>query len=532
MIEPYLSEQWFVKMMPLAKPALEVVKKGRVRLHPHDRWYKTYEHWMENLRDWCISRQLWWGHRIPVYYCENCQEMMVRRETPAACPKCHDRRIRQDESVLDTWFSSWLWPFSTLGWPDQNDDLRYFYPTDLLVTAPDIIFFWVARMIMAGLEFVGEIPFHDVLFNGIVRDEFGRKMSKSLGNGIDPLEMIDQYSADAVRFTLIMLSSEGQDINLAVNHFEMGRNFSNKIWNAYRFLAMNPEPVDTRFEQHCDHFELADRWIISSFQKMVSKVTTALENFRVNESLDTLYHFFWHEYCDWYLELIKPRLYQKENMVQRLTALSIARHIMKQTMSLLHPYMPFISEEIWQSFKEGTDESVVLSPWPDPQPGFQDENSEKEMLFLQNAIGTIRNIRAEMNVPPGKTAPLIVRADPKVLELIRHNSGSWLNLAKIDSIREYTTQSVQGAVVTAVIEGAELFLPLADLIDLDKERQRLSKELQRLEGLQKSMSNKLSNEKFLNNAPPEIIKNEQEKLVNIEMNLKKIRDNYNNISGK
>jgi valyl-tRNA synthetase len=531
MVEPYLSEQWFVKMAPLAKPALDAVKEGKIRLHPHERWYKTYEHWMENVRDWCISRQLWWGHRIPVYYCEECHEMMVRREQPAACSKCKSTKIRQDENVLDTWFSSWLWPFSTLGWPEETKDMHYFYPTDLLVTAADIIFFWVARMIMAGLEFVGEIPFRDVLFNGIVRDEDGRKMSKSLGNGIDPLEMIDQYSADAVRFTLVMLSSEGQDINLAVNHFEMGRNFSNKIWNAFRFLSMNlQEQIDADFEPYRTHFELADRWILSSFQKTADRVTAALESFRVNESLDTLYHFFWHEYCDWYLELIKPRLYQKDNPLQRQTALSIAAYIMKHSMSLLHPYMPFLSEEIWQTFKKGGEESVVISSWPEPRPDLLDENAEQDMLFLQSVIGAIRNIRAEMNVPPGKTAQLFVRAERKTQELFRNNSISFLSLAKIDTIREYAPHLVQGAAATAVIDQTEIFLPLAELIDLDKERLRLQKEIQRLSALQQSLSAKLNNEKFLKNAPPEIVKTEQEKLLNIGQSLEKVKNNYQNLS--
>jgi len=532
MIEPYLSEQWFVKVAPLAKPALDVVKEGKVRLHPHERWYKTYEHWMENVRDWCISRQLWWGHRIPVYYCNDCREMMVRRDLPATCSKCNGTHIRQDEDVLDTWFSSWLWPFSTLGWPEQTDDLKYFYPTDLLVTGPDIIFFWVARMIMAGLEFIGDVPFHDVLLNGIVRDEFGHKMSKSLGNGIDPLEMIEQYSADALRFTLIMLSSEGQDINLAANNFEMGRNFSNKIWNAYRFLSMNLDRVDSDFEKYREHFELSDRWILSSFQRTVAKATDSLEKFKVNESLDTIYHFFWHEYCDWYLELIKPRLYNKEKPVQRQTALSIAGFIMKETMGLLHPYIPFITEEIWQALKEGNDESVVTSSWPVYRPELLDENSGKDMIFLQNVISALRNIRAEMNVPPGKTAHLVVKADKKIYELIQQNSVSFLNLAKIDRIEEHTPQLVHGAAASAIVEGAEFFIPLADLIDLDKERQRLTKELQRLEGLQKTLSAKLNNEKFIRNAPPEIVKNEREKLNNIEQSQEKVKKNYNNLTGK
>jgi valyl-tRNA synthetase len=387
-------------------------------------------------------------------------------------------------------------------------------------------------MIMAGLEFIGDIPFRDVLLNGIVRDEFGRKMSKSLGNGIDPLEMIEQYSADALRFTLIMLSSEGQDINLAVNNFEMGRNFSNKIWNAFRFLALNLAGVDTGIEAHMEHFELADRWILSSFQRTLEKATVALENFKVNESLDCLYHFFWHEYCDWYLELIKPRLYAPENPAERKTALSIAGYIMKQMMSLLHPYMPFISEEIWQAFKEDNDESVVISPWPVYQAQFVDEDSERDMIFLQNLIGTLRNIRAEMNVPPGKAAHLVVRTSPAIRELIRRNAATFLNLAKIDTILDYTPDLVHGVAASAVVEGTEMFLPLAGLIDLDKERQRLTKEIQRLEGLYKSLSAKLSNEKFLTNAPPEIVTGEREKLSNISESLQKVKKNYNNLTEK
>ena len=530
MIEPYLSTQWFVKVAPLAKPALKVVHEGRVRLHPHDRWFRTYEHWMENVRDWCISRQLWWGHRIPVYYCDDCGNMMVLRHTPDICTICHGGKIRQEEDVLDTWFSSWLWPFSTQGWPEDNPDLKYFYPTDLLVTGPDIIFFWVARMIMAGLEFMGEIPFKDVLLNGIVRDEFGRKMSKSLGNGIDPLEMIHEYSADAVRFTLIMLSSEGQDINLATSHFEMGRNFSNKIWNAYRFLKMNLNELDTDFEKYQDHFELADRWILSSFQKTAEQAGLQLDSFKVNESLNTIYQFFWHDYCDWYLEIIKSRLYNTENNEARKTALSIATYIMKETMGLLHPFIPFISEEVWQSLKKPDEQSVVISNWPEVKQEYKDDSSEKTMQFLQDAISAIRNIRAEMNVPPGKMAHLYVQSDDLTKDIMFQHARYFKSLAKVESVQSNSRELAGIAKATAVVKNAELYLPLAELIDLDKEKERLKKEINRLEGLHKTISAKLANQQFMKKAPAKVVKAEQEKLLKIKESLDKVRKNFEQIT--
>jgi valyl-tRNA synthetase len=533
MVEPYLSEQWFVKVAPLAKPALEVVKEGKVKFHPQERWYKTYEHWMENVRDWCISRQLWWGHRIPVYYCNDCQEMMVRRDAPEICTKCGRKNIRQDEDVLDTWFSSWLWPFSTQGWPNESEDLKYFYPTDLLVTGPDIIFFWVARMIMAGLEFMGDVPFSNVLLNGIVRDEQGRKMSKSLGNGIDPLEMIEQFSADAVRFTLIMLSSEGQDINLSVKSFEIGRNFSNKIWNAYRFLSMHlNDQVTTDFENYKDHFELSDHWILSSFQKAIEETEANLNRFRVNESLNTIYQFFWHDYCDWYLELIKKRLYAENHPQERQAALTIASYIMKETMGILHPFIPFISEEVWQSFRGDGEASNIVSSWPESKIEFLNEGAEKEMLLLQALISAIRNIRAEMNVPPGKTAPLYVRTVKKTFDLIKRNENYFSSLAKVETIHIHSAKLEGSAVATAVIQGIELFVPLADLIDIEKEKTRLEKEIQRLHGLVKSITGKLANKGFLEKAPESVVKAEKEKLSKIQENLTKLTDNYQNLNIK
>jgi valyl-tRNA synthetase len=458
--------------------------------------------------------------------------MMVLREPPSECAQCASSNIRQDEDVLDTWFSSWLWPFSTQGWPQENADLKYFYPTDLLVTGPDIIFFWVARMIMAGLEFMDEIPFKDVLLNGIIRDEFGRKMSKSLGNGIDPLEMIEEYSADAVRFTLVILSSEGQDINLSRNSFEIGRNFSNKIWNAYRFLSMHLDEIDTDYQKYSDNFELSDRWILSSFHKTIAKCSSNLDRFRVNESLNDIYQFFWHDYCDWYLELIKKRLYQKDGSGSYQAALSIATYVLKESMSLLHPYIPFITEEIWQTLKIEDDHSIVVSSWPQSGPDMLDEESEKKMIFIQDAISALRNIRAEMNVPPGKTAGLYIHGPEAQLQLINDNVEYFQGLAKVDHIHPFSDQISEEAMASAVIDGVDFFLPLAELIDVEKERQRLEKEIQRLEGLAKSFSAKLANQSFLDKAPEKVVRSEQEKLANIKQNLDKVRTNYDKLQKK
>jgi len=454
---------------------------------------------------------------------------MVLRTPPERCTNCESNNIRQEEDVLDTWFSSWLWPFSTQGWPEKTKDLDYFYPTDLLVTGPDIIFFWVARMIMAGLEFVGKVPFRDVLLNGIVRDEFGRKMSKSLGNGIDPLEMIEKYSADAVRFTLIIMSSEGQDINLSVNHFEMGRNFSNKIWNAFRFISMHVEEIDTDYRKYRKNFDLADRWILSVFQKTIKQVSENLDRYKINDSLNTLYQFFWHDYCDWYLELIKKRLYQKTDLTERKTALSIAIHIMKETMNLLHPYMPFISEEIWQSFKIKDDQSVVISSWPEVKDEYIDEEAEADIAFLQDAISAVRNIRAEMNVPPGKTAQLFFRSSNGKNELLTRYKIYFESMSKINEITQYTKEDLPVATATAVIHGVELLLPLEGLIDIEKEKARLNKEIMRLEEQEKGIRTKLANKNFLKKAPEKVVTIEKEKLQKIENNLAKVKENYYNL---
>ena len=520
-VEPYLSEQWFVKMKPLAKEALRVVKEGKIKFYPEGRFEKTYEHWMETIRDWCISRQLWWGHRIPVWYNEKGQYKVSLQD-----PSTTNEKWVQDSDVLDTWFSSQLWPFSTLGWPEETEDLKYFYPTNTLVTAPDIIFFWVARMIMAGLEFMGDIPFHNVYFNGIVRDEQGRKMSKSLGNGIDPLEMIKEYSADAVRFTIVALSSEGQDIKIGPKSFEMGRNFSNKIWNAFRFLQMNLQENDFDYRKYENHFTLEDRWILSRLNKTIKAVSENIDKFRINDSLDAIYHFFWHDFCDWYLEMIKPRLYQAQNEQQKKTALAVASQVMKTSMDLLHPFIPFITEEIWQHFRDVEEESIVVSPWPEVDNKAFDEEAENAVSILQEAIGSIRNIRAEMNVPPGKRISLYVEADAGQKEFLKSQFQHFAFLAKVEQIADIPVGFDKADAAVGVVKNIELFIPMTDLIDREKEKQRLEKELVRLQGLQKGLQAKLNNQNFMQKAPARVVEAERKKLQNIEENLKKVRKNY------
>ena len=520
-IEPYLSVQWFVKMKPFAQRALEVVQKGDVKFYPPGRFEKTYENWMTNIKDWCISRQLWWGHRIPAWYNEK-GDIKVCLDDPST----ENEKWTQDPDVLDTWFSSQLWPFSTLGWPDETKDLKYFYPTDTLVTGPDIIFFWVARMIMAGLEFIDAIPFHNVYFNGIVRDEQGQKMSKSLGNGIDPVEMINEYSADAIRFTLIMLSSEGKDINIGKHSFEMGRNFSNKIWNAYRFLSMNLESMDTDYAKYSQHYTLEDRWILSRFTQAIKSTTDNIDKFRVNDALNAIYHFFWHDYCDWYLEMIKKRLYRPEHENEKKTALAIASYLMKGSMELLHPFIPFITEEIWQNFKCDDEETIVHSSWLLCDEKLIDKEADQSMEFIQEVIGDIRNLRAEMNVEPGKKINLVLDKKSDKWELIISTADHFAALAKVENILPLNDDFIKDNAGTLVVQKTEFFIPLADLIDIDKEKQRLEKEISRLEGIEKGLTAKLNNKNFIDKAPENIVNKEREKLENVRENLLKVRTNY------
>jgi len=529
-VEPMISRQWFVRMKPLAKPALEVVEDGDIQFFP-EKWVKIYNHWMENIRDWCISRQLWWGHRIPAYYCQECGEMVVAREDPDACPECGNREWEQDEDVLDTWFSSWLWPFSTMDWPEETPELEYFYPTDTLVTAKDIIFFWVARMIMAGLEFMDDVPFRNVYFNGIIRDAQGRKMSKSLGNGIDPLEMVDQYSADAVRYSLIVLSSEGQDINLAEEDFEIGRNFSNKLWNSFRFVELQREGQEiphTLPDQ--DKLELADRWIISRLQQVTDRYNQALENFRIHEAQDTVHKFFWGEYCDWYLELIKSRFYG-DDQEARDVAMNIAVNVLRETLQLLHPIIPFITEQIWGHLKQENDPDIIVSEFPAADDSLRDPEAESHLRMLQDVIVAIRTMRSEMNVPPSKLAQVyITGAQDGQAKLLQSYRSYIANLANLEEIAIESSMDQPESSATAVVGDMEIYMPLADLIDLDKERARLEKEIEDTQGRLRKAESKLENKNFVTKAPDDVVEREREKRAKYRKELQKLEENYDKLA--
>ncbi len=539
-VEPYLSTQWFVKMKPLAGPALEAVRSGQIQIRPA-RWNKVYLHWMENIRDWCISRQLWWGHQIPVWYHKTTGEMHCSVSGPVDA-----ENWKRDPDVLDTWFSSWLWPFSTFGWPEKTPELKYFYPGSTLVSGNEIIFFWVARMIMAGLEFMGDIPFRNVYLHGIVRDAQGRKMSKSLGNGIDPLDMIAKYSADAVRLSLLMLSSEGADINLAERDLELGRNFTNKIWNAYRFLAphLNEEIVRAAHVESlqtakvAQRLELADRWLLARYSEAVQHLTRALEDFRFHEAIDALYNFFWKEYCDWYLELIKPRLHGSDEQARR-TALMIAAFVLKNTMKLLHPFAPFISEAIWRG--EGAEnnialgrhesESIMTTSWPAGLPEFEDAAAKTDFSLLQEMIGAIRNLRGEMNVPNGKTADVLVSGgNGQSPELIARHERYFTHLARVKNLTYQRELERPKLAATAVVKNFEIFLPLAGLIDVQVERQRLQKEQARLEKLLEGLNQRLYSHDFIAKAPQEVVERERQKKTEFEGSLQRIVSSLRHLS--
>ena len=534
-IEPYLSQQWFVKMKPLAEPAIKAVREGRIRFYP-PRWEKVYYQWMENIRDWCISRQLWWGHRIPVWHCGSCDEVIVREEAPDNCPKCGSTDLKQDEDVLDTWFSSWLWPFATLGWPDRTEALDFWYPSDVLVSAYDIIFFWIARMIIAGIEFMGDIPYRTVYITGMVRDEFGRWMSKSLGNGIDPAEMVDQYGGDAVRFTLITLATEGQDIKLPISRFEGGRNFANKLWNSYRLLKSHLDRLDEKLVV-TDPFDLpedaplADRWIVSRLRAATEKVHDAASKYRLNDCMTTLYDFFWKEYCDWYLEIIKVRLTPGTSEAVRRDTLKLAVVIFEAAMRLFHPGMPFITEELWQGLREFYPDnlppqlergnggqpfapSIMWAPYPEPKDFTADAAAEKEMNFLQRLIGAVRNIRSEMRVQPDRKADVVlIGCSAEHYTLINTNLEYFRPLATLKVIHSYkSSTSKPPRSASAVVDEVEVFVPLDELIDIDIECTRLDKEIERLRKLIKDAEGKLSNEKFISKAPENVVEHEREKL--------------------
>ena len=507
-VEPLVSTQWFVKMQPLVKAAVDCVTDGRTQFVP-ERFTKNYTGWMENIHDWCISRQIWWGHRIPVWYCDDCGEMSASRTDLEKCPKCGSTHIHQDEDALDTWFSSALWPFSTMGWPDNTELLKQFYPTSVLVTGYDIIFFWVARMLIMGMEFMKEIPFEKVFIHGLVRDSQGRKMSKSLGNGIDPLEVIEKYGADTLRFMLITGNTPGNDMRFYWERVEGTRNFANKIWNASRFALMNMEGYDKDAE--LAPYTLADKWILSRLQDTVKDVTGLLERFELGEAGRAIYDFIWSEVCDWYIEIAKPRLYNKEAAAERATAQHVLATVLVSAMKLLHPYMPFITEEIYQCLPHEA-ESIMISKWPVADESLVDPEAERGMNAIMDSIKAIRNMRAEVNANPGKKIPAIMLVSEDLREVVANNDSYIKLLGGIDNLelRPLNGEKPENA-MAAVVTGIEVYLPLAGLIDVEKETQRLSKELAAMEKDLQRAGGKLNNAGFLAKAPEDVIAKERAK---------------------
>ena len=521
-IEPLISKQWFVKMDSLAKPAIEAVRDGRIKFVP-ERFTKIYENWLENIRDWCISRQLWWGHRIPAWYCDDCGETTVSRTDIDVCPKCGSHHIHQDQDVLDTWFSSGLWPFETFGWPDKTDDLERFYPTSVLVTGYDIIFFWVARMVMMGLAFGKDVPFRHVFIHGLVRDSQGRKMSKSLGNGIDPVEVIEKYGADTLRFMLITGNTPGNDMRFYWERVESARNFANKLWNASRFMLMNLAGFDRNFAPEQDDYTLADRWILSRYAKTAAGVTENLEKFELGEAARMIYEFIWGEFCDWYIELSKSRLYDKEDVRSRNTALYVLGYVLEHTLRLLHPFMPFITEEIWQKLPhEG--KSIMVASWPKADEKLIDDASEKAMTAIMETIKAARNMRAEVGAKPGVKAPLIVNITDKSLEQTFMENVHYLAVlaaAEPVTILDDGADKPENA-RTAVAEGVEVYLPLKGLIDVEAETNRMEKEKGKLTKEIERLTKKLSNKNFVEKAPAAVVEKEREKLAGYQEKMKSV----------
>ena len=518
-VEPLVKEQWFVKMDELIKPAIRAVEDGEIQLIP-DSMKKTYFNWTNNIKDWCISRQLWWGHRIPAWYCDDCGETIVARTAPDKCPKCGSTHLHQDPDTLDTWFSSALWPFETLGWPDQTEDLKYFYPTDVLVTGYDIIFFWVIRMIFSGYEQMGERPFKTVLFHGLVRDEQGRKMSKSLGNGIDPLEVIGKYGADALRLTLITGNAPGNDMRYSDQKVENSRNFANKVWNASRFIMMNmDETQEADTAAMPEGLEPADKWILSEYNDVIRDVTENMEKYELGVAVQKIHDFLWDEFCDWYIEMVKPRLYNKEesDAASRNAALWTLQTVLIGSLKLLHPYMPFITEEIFQSI-QSKEESIMISSWPVYREDFAFPKEEKEIGIIREAVRGIRNVRTEMNVAPSKRVDLYVVSDDA--ETRRIFTENQLFFATLGGGSEVHVQADKCGIgddaVSVLVPGATVYIPLAELVDIEAEIQRLEKEQKRLEGELSRSAHMLSNEKFLSKAPAAKIEEEKEKQAKYE----------------
>lgn len=508
-VEPLVSKQWFVKMKPLAEPAVEAVKDGTIKFVP-DRFSKNYLHWMENIRDWCISRQLWWGHRIPVWYCQECSETFAATEDPTECVKCNSKKIEQDPDVLDTWFSSALWPFSTLGWPEKTPELEHFYPTSVLVTGFDIIPFWVSRMIFMGLEFMDERPFEDVLIHGLVRDEQGRKMSKSLDNGVDPLDVIEQYGADALRFNLVIGVAPGNDLRFIPEKVEAYRNFANKIWNAARFTLMNLNDFDPEKGMPSEHLSIADQWILSRYEFATTELTRHLDRYDIGEGARVLYDFIWSELCDWYIEWVKPRLYGHQGEGARYASQYVLWYVFKNTMQLLHPYMPFITEEIWQKLP-GTHNSIMVAEWPN-ETSLRDQQVEKTMDMLMDIVTEIRIIRSEKQVAPGRKITAILQADPVIQEMLTLNGDYLKTLASLENLEITSPGSKPERSVGAIISGVEIHLPLADLVDLAEETKRIEKELENAKQELDRAEKKLNNPGFISKAPEAVVDKEREKV--------------------
>ncbi len=510
-VEPMIKPQWFVKMQEMAKPAVEALKKNELNFVP-DRFDKIYLHWLENIRDWCISRQLWWGHRIPAYYCDECGEVVVAKEMPKVCPKCGCTHFKQDEDTLDTWFSSALWPFSTLGWPDKTEDFDYFYPTDVLVTGYDIIFFWVIRMVFSAIEQTGKVPFHHVLIHGLVRDSQGRKMSKSLGNGIDPLEIIDQYGADALRLTLITGNAPGNDMRFYMERVEASRNFANKVWNASRFIMMNLEKAEVPGEMPKDQLTAADKWILSKVNTLAKEVTENMDKYELGIAVQKVYDFIWEEFCDWYIEMVKPRLYN-DGDTTKSAALWTLKTVLVNALKLLHPYMPFITEEIFCTL-QSEEESIMISKWPEFTEEWHFAEDEAAVEMIKEAVRGIRNVRTGMNVPPSKKAKVFVVSESENVRNTFENGKVFF--ATLGSASEVTVQADRSGIdedaVSAVLPEAVIYMPFAELVDIDKEIERLQKEEQRLTKELARVNGMLSNERFMSKAPESKVAEERAKL--------------------
>lgn len=521
-VEPMVKQQWFVKMEEMAKPAIEALKNGSLTFVPES-FGKTYLHWLEGIRDWCISRQLWWGHRIPAYYCRECGKLVVSREAPHGCPKCGCTSLKQDGDTLDTWFSSALWPFSTLGWPEKTEDLDYFYPTDVLVTAYDIIFFWVIRMVFSGLEQTGKLPFHTVLIHGLVRDSEGRKMSKSLGNGIDPLEVIDKYGADALRMALITGNAPGNDMRFYWERVENSRNFANKVWNASRFIMMNIEKAAQSGEVTLDRLTMADKWIVSKVNTLTREVTENLDKYELGIALQKVYDFIWEEFCDWYIEMVKPRLYNEEDDT-KAAAIWTLRHVLIQALKLLHPFMPFISEEIFCNLQE-EEETIMVSQWPVYRDDWSFAKEEQSTETIKEAVRAIRGVRSSMNVPPSKKATVyVVSEDEGLLRIFEHSRSFFATLGYAgEVILQKNKDGIADDAVSAVIHRAVIYMPFADLVDIEKEIDRLKGEEKRLAGELARSRGMLGNEKFVSRAPEAKIAEERAKLEKYEQMMEQVR---------